>query len=118
MLILPLTIKLFEPKAAAPIALATDTPDGDARPQAKSASHSAVFDLNLARGAAFIDFISYVFMGLAATALPFTLFTLLGSLGTGFTPAMQSVALELYARRGETETGKLFGALSVVDALW
>ncbi|KAF7976591.1 hypothetical protein HWV62_6075 [Athelia sp. TMB] len=117
MLILPLIIKLFKPKTAAPIALAADTPDSDARPQARPGSHSAVFDLNLARVAAFIDVVSYVFMGLATTALPFTLFTLLGSLGTGFAPAVQSVALELYARRGETETGKLFGALSVVNAL-
>ncbi|KZP31830.1 MFS general substrate transporter [Athelia psychrophila] len=131
MLVLPLTIKLFGPKSAAPIALAahtpnTDTPDGTntpdeaAQPQPKATPakpHSAQFDLNLTRFATFIDLVSYVLMGLADSALPFTAFTLLGSMGTGFAPGIQAVALALYARRGETETGKLFGALSVVNAL-
>lgn len=119
MLILPLTIKLFKPKSAAPVAPTAGSPNADAHIGPKSdKSQSAQFDLNLARVAAFIDFASYVLMGLAESALPFTMFTLLASLGTGFGPAVQAVALELYSRRGETETGKLFGALSVVNALW
>ena len=47
----------------------------------------------------------------------FTAFGMLGSLGAGFSPATQSVMLALYARRGGTEIGRLFGALSVVQAL-
>jgi MFS family permease len=61
--------------------------------------------------------ISYTLVGLASTPVAFTLFTLMGSLGGGFFPATQSVALELYSRRGEKETGRLFGALSVLQAL-
>lgn len=56
-------------------------------------------------------------MGLAPNSITFSLATLMGSVGQGFIPSVQSVALELYSRRGETETGKLFGALSVVSAL-
>jgi len=41
----------------------------------------------------------------------------MGSLGGGFSPAVHSVALELYSRKGGKETGKLFGALSVLHAL-
>jgi hypothetical protein len=58
-----------------------------------------------------------VFMGLSSTATAFTLFGMVGSLSGGFSPAVQSVMLALYTRRGGTETGKLFGALGVVQAL-
>ncbi|KZP19309.1 MFS general substrate transporter, partial [Athelia psychrophila] len=117
MLILPLTIKLFKSKSAAPI-LTADTPDGGPQPRAGTKNpHSSQFDLNLTRFATFIDVVSYVLMGFADAALPFTMFTLLGSMGVGFAPGILAVALELYSRRGETETGKLFGALSVVNAL-
>lgn len=47
----------------------------------------------------------------------FTAFGMLGSFGSGFGPAIQSVALEMYTQRGGTEAGRLFGALSVVQAL-
>jgi hypothetical protein len=84
----------------------------------KKEIHSPLFDLNLARASLFVDIISYAFMGLANTAGAFTLFGILGAFGAGFNPAMQSVTLALYARRGGTETGRLFGALSVLQALW
>lgn len=81
--------------------------------------HSPTFDLALARISLLIEIISYTFMGLAPTPLAFTIFGMLGAFGTGFSPALHSVALELYARRGGgTESGKLFGALSVIQALW
>ena len=58
-----------------------------------------------------------MFMGLSSTAIAFTLFGMMASLSAGFSPAIQSVMLALYTRRGGTETGKLFGALGVVQAL-
>lgn len=47
---------------------------------------------------------------------------MIASWGGGFNPAVQALALELYARRHvkreDAETGKLFGALSVIQAMW
>ncbi|KAJ6623481.1 hypothetical protein B0H10DRAFT_2162474 [Mycena sp. CBHHK59/15] len=67
----------------------------------KSKAHSPAFDLGLARFSLFIEVIAY-------TMMPFA--------STGF-----SVALELYSGKGgldgTVESGKLFGALSVVQAL-
>jgi hypothetical protein len=79
---------------------------------------SARFDLGLARISLFVDVLVYALFLLVPTAVAFTVGSMLGSLATGFSPAMQSVALGLYKRRGGTENGKLFGALSVVQALW
>ena len=79
--------------------------------------HFPSFDLNLARGSLFVDMICFTLLGLAPTPIAFVLFTLLASFDGGFAPALQSVALELYSRRGEKETGRLFGALSVLQAL-
>lgn len=115
MVVLPVIIKLLKPKAA--IALPADEGEDSATSVAKPEYHSPQFDLNLARFAVLLDVVSYSLMGFANSGLLFTVFTLLSSLGAGFSPAVQSVALELYSRRGETETGKLFGALSVANAL-
>ena len=59
----------------------------------------------------------YVLVVCSTSGLMFALATALGALGMGFAPAVQSVALTLYHRRGERDTGKLFGAMSVVQAL-
>ena len=79
---------------------------------------SSHFDLALARVSLSVDFVSYVWFVLAKGAVAFTLATVVAAFGSGFNPAIQSVALGLYKRRGGTESGKLFGALSVVQALW
>ncbi|KAF8969597.1 major facilitator superfamily domain-containing protein [Flammula alnicola] len=133
--ILPIAIKLFKPKPIIleiPVAPRETTPllDGtDNASQTLSSSttqvqktikkeiHSPSFDLNLARASIFIEVIAYTCMGLSPTPMAFTMFGIMGSLGAGFSPAVQSVTLALYARRGGTETGRLFGALSVVQAL-
>ena len=84
----------------------------------KKEVHSPAFDLNLARVSLFLDLLSFLGMGLATRSPLFTLFGVLGACGAGFAPAVQSVALTLYSRRGGTEIGRLFGALSVLQALW
>lgn len=104
-------IKLLKPRS--PVESPRDTDPS----QAHEHRHSPSFDLNLARVSLFIEVIAYTLIGLASTPFAFALFTLMGSLGGGFSPAVHSVALELYSRRGEKETGKLFGALSVLQAL-
>jgi hypothetical protein len=79
---------------------------------------SSHFDLGLARVSLLVDIVSYILLVSIPSAVAFTLATVVGSMGSGFNPAVQSVALGLYRRRGGTESGKLFGALSVVQALW
>ena len=44
-------------------------------------------------------------------------FTALGALGMGFNPAIHAVALALYNARGGRDSGKLFGAMSVVQVM-
>jgi hypothetical protein len=48
----------------------------------------------------------------------FTMSTILETWGTGSYPALQSLALAVYTSGGGTESGRLFGALSVVHVLW
>ncbi|KAF5389821.1 hypothetical protein D9757_003673 [Collybiopsis confluens] len=79
--------------------------------------HSGTFDLGLAGVSLVVEAIAYILMGVASNALSFTTSAMLGSMGAGFSPALQSVALEIYNQRGGVESGKLFGALSVVQAL-
>ncbi|KAF7338147.1 MFS domain-containing protein [Mycena venus] len=81
--------------------------------------HSASFDLSLARISLFIEIIAYGAMPLASTGAAFFGFTILSSFGAGFNPAVQSAALELYSKRIGTgvEAGKLFGGMSVIQAL-
>lgn len=74
-------------------------------------------DLNTARASFVVELIAYSLMGTAKTGAVFTVYTILASLGTGYSPTLQSLALALYVRNGGEETGKLFGALSVVYAL-
>ncbi|KAF7363597.1 MFS domain-containing protein [Mycena sanguinolenta] len=81
--------------------------------------HSAAFDLALARISLFIEVIAYTAMPFATSGLAFTGFTILSSFGSGFNPAVQSAAMELYSKRIGTsvEAGKLFGGMSVIQAL-
>ena len=64
-----------------------------------------------------IDILSYASMGVTQNSIPFALSGSLSALGAGFNPAVQSVALALYARRGGIETGRLFGAISLIQAM-
>jgi len=75
------------------------------------------FDLNLARCSLLVEVVSYFLMAVAQNAYQFTIFAIVGSFGLGFNPAMQSVTLAMYTRQGGTESGRLFGALSVVQAI-
>ncbi len=81
-------------------------------------NYSLLFDLGLARISILMEVVSEL---LAATATDWgagTIFSQITGFAAGFSPAVQSVALGLYTRRGGTESGKLFGALSVVSSLW
>lgn len=80
-------------------------------------AHSPGFDLNIARVSLLIDVVAYAFMAFATHPLAFIGFGMIGSLGAGFNPAIHAVALDLYIGRHGSESGKLFGAMSVVQAL-
>ncbi|KAJ7735098.1 major facilitator superfamily domain-containing protein [Mycena maculata] len=84
--------------------------------------HTSTFDLALARFSILIDIATYAILPFAPTGIVFILFTMLGSFGAGLAPAVNSVALELYTRKigknAPLETGKLFGALGVVQAVF
>ncbi|KAJ6597071.1 major facilitator superfamily domain-containing protein [Mycena vulgaris] len=114
--ILPLAIKFAKSNFRQP------RPESDPLLSQSRKPHSASFDLALARGSLVLEVIAYAAMPFAPTGLSFTLFTMLASMGAGFTPAVQSAALELYGQKngsgsGSVESGKLFGALSVLQAL-
>ncbi|KAF9053131.1 major facilitator superfamily domain-containing protein [Panaeolus papilionaceus] len=117
-LILPVTIKLLKPK---PVIIEIPAPpsSSDSIPNrtVKKEVHSPAFDLGLARASLMMEIIAYSFMAVATTGLGFTVFGMMGSFGAGFSPAVQSVALSLYTRKGGIESGRLFGGLSVIQAL-
>jgi len=114
--ILPVVIKLLKPKPP-PAQSSLGADPSQPQPPSTKEHHSPSFDLNLARVSIFIDLTCYTLLGFAPTPVAFTLSTLVASFGAGSSPALQSVALELYSRRGEKETGRLFGAMSVLQAL-
>ncbi|KAF9014116.1 major facilitator superfamily domain-containing protein [Cyathus striatus] len=112
-IILPITIKLFKPKPVTIEFLVNSSSETEPLLSPTSSEHtppkmirkeihSPAFDLNLARASLLIDALSYAFMGLTRSPIVFT---------------CSSVTLALYSRRGGTESGKLFGAMSVVQAL-
>lgn len=74
-------------------------------------------DLLLARVAIATDLVSYALTFSTNSGYLFAVFTMCVSFGTSFGPTMQSLALDLYARRGKNDTGSLLGALTVVSAL-
>lgn len=123
--ILPIVIKLLKP---APVQLPTAPNEplhnlsSQTHPKkqniTKSPSYSPKFDLNLARISVVLDIVAFVTMIFASNGLVFAFGTILQSMGTGYSPAVQAFALDVYSRRGgKGEAGKLFGAISVVQAL-
>ncbi|KAH7099879.1 MFS general substrate transporter [Auriculariales sp. MPI-PUGE-AT-0066] len=141
LLILPVVIKLFKPRPESIRLEGEETeivtapqPTGDShlppqsRPQLStsrggslvslfrgpSMAHPGRFDLYLARGSLLFEIASYVLTMLATTGPSFLAATSLASLGGGFNPAVNSLALLL---GGTMETGKLFGAMSVLQTI-
>ncbi|EKM82440.1 hypothetical protein AGABI1DRAFT_68063 [Agaricus bisporus var. burnettii JB137-S8] len=118
--ILPLAIKLFKPKPKV-VEMPSETvpllSSSDQKTLKKKEIHSLAFDLNLARISLLIEIVGFMCMGFALTPIAFTASGMFWSMGAAFTPANQAVALALFTERGGTETGRLFGALSVLQSL-
>jgi hypothetical protein len=83
--------------------------------------HASAFDFALARFSIIVDVAIFAALPFAPTSLVFMLFMGLTSLGSALGPAVNSVALDIYSRRFRknepVESGKLFGAMSVVQCL-
>ncbi|KAI0699674.1 major facilitator superfamily domain-containing protein [Cytidiella melzeri] len=129
-IILPLAIRLFKPKPkTGPIHLPNvstdnlshldaDLEERTAPSTSSAAKHRSVpFDLAVSKVSLLVEAISYIAVCFTSTAPLYTIFTMSSAFGAGFAPAIQSVALALYTERGGTESGKLFGAMSVVQSL-
>ncbi|KAL1944682.1 hypothetical protein VTO73DRAFT_3112 [Trametes versicolor] len=101
-----------------PLFLPSEEPEQSTTvPAPKKRLRAASLDLILARAALVTDIIFYALTPSAATAALFAVYSMCISLGASFGPVMQSLGLELYARRGGADTGRLLGALTVVSAL-
>jgi hypothetical protein len=90
-------------------------------PSASFLRKTLSFDLNLARVSLIIDIVCITSAGLATNSAGFVAATTLTCLGMGFGPTIQSVAVELHNSSypgAQAETGKVFGALGVLQALW
>jgi len=128
-LILPTAIKILKPKPfilefpATPVEttpllnLSSSSSTMISRKTIKKEIHSPLFDLNLARASLIVKIVSCTSMGLAQSPILFALSGTMGGFSLGFSPAVQSVALALYAKRGGVETGSLFGALSLLQVI-
>ncbi|KAF8136749.1 MFS general substrate transporter [Boletus edulis] len=134
--VLPLIMKYFK---ATPIQLSSTSdeplrgtigpsPSRDASPltgmapnnASEQASRPPVFDLALARVSAGLDTAVFLSMAVASTGALFALATTISSFTAGISPATQTLALHIYTNRrsqNQGEIGKLFGALSVIQAL-
>lgn len=121
-----MSIKLFKPKPTITTVPHESSETSPLLPPSDSTSdlpkrakevHSPAFDLGLVRASLFVDTVAYVFLFLSPTPITFTLFGMLSSMGSAFSPASQAVSLALYNKRGLTESGRLFGAMSVIQAL-
>lgn len=89
-----------------------------AKSHTPSPSHTPRFDLNLARISLVLDIIAFSIMLLSSKGLLFVCGSFIQSLGSGYSPALQAFALEVYSRRGgKGEAGRLFGAFSVLSSV-
>ncbi|KAJ7201587.1 major facilitator superfamily domain-containing protein [Mycena pura] len=96
--------------------------DSTSRPSQRKA-HESVFDLALARFSILVNTITFAILPFAPTGAIFILFISLGSFGSGLSPAVSSLAMELYTQKvvkdgRPVEAGKLYGAMSVVQAVF
>lgn len=73
------------------------------------------FDILIARVSLVMEAVGLVGMTLSHYGSTFLASSVMGALGGGFTPAINSIGLEVYRRTGGNETGKLLGALGVLQ---
>ena len=81
--------------------------------------HTPAVDLGIARISLVVQATCFVIIAVSKDARMFVVAGALGALATGYSPTTQSLSLELYTRRGglPSEAGRLFGAVSVIQAV-
>lgn len=91
------------------------------KPTAAHLAKEMRFDLLVIRASLAIDLVSHGLVALSSSSLPqayFVAFTALSSIGAGLVPATNSLALcAMQARGEEGAVGRLFGALSMLQAV-
>ncbi|KAI1783876.1 hypothetical protein LXA43DRAFT_902684 [Ganoderma leucocontextum] len=118
--VLPFMIATFKPAKPVPV---------PGHPVTSAAANAALadamrFDKALIGGSLFFDLLSHSLVSLSPTDYgPYSgqaLFvgaTTLSGFGAGLIPAINSLALCVMQSRGETDTGKMFGAFSLLQAI-
>lgn len=86
-------------------------------PKPKKPHHSPAFDLTIAQCSLILEVVCFGLLPFFRSRSTFVVLTVLAACGAGFGPAIQSLAVELYSKRGGTEIGKLFGVLGVVQII-
>lgn len=86
--------------------------------------HDPAFDLVIARASLAVEVVQYTLVLLSKDVGLFLVATILSSFSGGFSPAVQSLAVELAKRQADTAAGatgenygQLFGGLAVIQAL-
>ena len=82
-------------------------------------THTPALDLSIAKASLAVHALSFVLIAVSTNAVLFVAASMLATFGIGYGPVVQSLSLELYARRGgeTSEAGRLFGAMNVLQAL-
>ncbi|KAL5529764.1 hypothetical protein ACEPAG_5749 [Sanghuangporus baumii] len=95
-----------------------DQPRSTSKAQVR-ARKTPAFDLAIAQSSLALEIICYALVPMLYSngAVLFIVLTILASCGAGFGPAIQALAVDIYNGRGGTETGRLFGVLSVIQTI-
>jgi MFS family permease len=82
-------------------------------------AHTPALDLGIAKASLALHALSFALIAVSKSSGLFFAASMLGTFGIGYGPVVQSLSLELYVRRGGevSEAGRLFGAMSVIQAL-
>ncbi|KAI0759595.1 MFS general substrate transporter [Trametes elegans] len=121
LLVLPFLIATFKPKPkpVQPATAPSAQPNKPTKPTLSALVKEMRFDLSLIRGSLLVDLLSHALVALSpdASQVLFVGATSLSSFGAGLVPACNSLALCIMQSRGDNDTGKLFGAFSVLQAV-
>lgn len=82
-------------------------------------AHTPKVDLGIAKVSLALQVTFFVLIAISKDAVVFVTAGALGALAMGYPPTVQSLSLELYTRRGgaPSESGRLFGAMSVIQTI-
>ncbi|KAH9062341.1 MFS general substrate transporter [Lactarius vividus] len=104
-----------------PLNARAESPSPSARASSRGPmhTHTPALDLGIAKASLALHAVSFALIAASKNAGMFVAASMLATLSVGYAPVVQSLSLELYARRGgqTSEAGRLFGAMSVIQAL-